>query len=128
MALTYISLNDQLNERFPTLAEKKYTELIGHIDAGPYVVYGVIFNRYLLDLVSRNDVKAKEDAASFLEEMATSSDDRVTDLLKSEILPTLLGDQSTINAFWPFLGAVTRRLLSLQPPKFSSGIELPRSS
>jgi hypothetical protein len=126
--LTYISLNDQLNQRFPMLAEKKYTELIGHIDAGPYVVYGVIFNRYLLDLVSRSDAKAKEDAASFLEEMATSSDDRVTDLLKSEILPTLLGHQSTIDAFWSFLGPVTRRLLSLLPPKFYAGIELPRSS
>jgi hypothetical protein len=127
MALMYISLNDQLNRRFPMLAEKKYTELIGDIDAGPYVVYGVIFNRYLLGLAGGNNDKAKVDVAVFLEEMATSPDEKVTDLLASEVLPTLIGLQSTINAFWSLLGPATRRRLSLLRPKVSDQIKLPTS-
>jgi hypothetical protein len=129
MNLAYESLSTQLHERFPRLAEPKYTSLIGNIDvdAEPFVLYGVIFNHYLKEIAASGEDGAKRDAAAFLEDMATSSDSHVTFLLTTELLPTLLQDQSTIESFWPFLGSTTRRQIGLLPPRFLRKISLPAS-
>lgn len=129
MNLVYDTLSSQLHHRFPQLAEQKYTSLVGNIDvdAEPFVLYGVVLNHYLIELVHSDDGEAKKGAAAFLEEMAASSDTHVTFLLTSEILPTLVRDQATINAYWPSLGHATRRQLTLLPPRFLTEIEFPTS-
>ena len=129
MNLGYESLSTQLHERFPRLAEPKYTSLIGHIDVDtePFVLYGVIFNHYLKEIAASGEVGAKRVAAAFLEDMATSLDIHVTFLLTTDLLPTLLQDQSTIESFWPFLGSTTRRQISLLPPRFLRNTRLPVS-
>ncbi|HEV2709901.1 MAG TPA: hypothetical protein VGU67_06815 [Edaphobacter sp.] len=127
MKLAYESLSRQLHQRFPQLAKQEYTSLVGNIDvdAEPFVLYGVIFNRYLVELANGDDNKSKKDVATFLEEMAASSDSHVTFLLTSELLPTLIKDQAMIDAFWPFLGDLTRHCMSLMPPRFMAKINLP---
>jgi hypothetical protein len=125
--LEYESLSDQLHQRFPKLAEQKYTSLIANInvDAEPFVLYGVIFNHYLIELARTGDDESKRNVADFLEEMAASSDSHVTFLLVSEILPTLVKDQLTIDSFWPLLGPLTCRDIRLLPSKVLSKIDLP---
>jgi hypothetical protein len=129
MNLAYESLSAQLHERFPQLAEPKYTSLIGNIDADsePFVLYGVVFNHYLKEVAIGKNPQLTENAAAFLEDMSTSSDSHVEFLLTTELLPTLVSDQSTIDSFWPFLGPMTRRQMSLLPPKFLRKIDLPIS-
>lgn len=129
MNLAFESLSNQLHERFPQLDDPRYTSLIGNInvDPEPFVLYGVIFNHYLKEIAGGEESALKKDAAVFLEEMAASSDSHVTFLLTSELLPTLVQDQSTIDSFWPFLGPKTRRQISLLPPRFLRKIDIPTS-
>ena len=127
MKLEYSSLNERLWERFPVLTEPRYTQLIGGIEAGPYIVYGVIFNRYLVDLAHGADLLAKARAASFINDMAVAQDERVTDMLTTEVLPTLLENQSMVDAYWPLLGVAARRRLRLMEPRFSRTVEIPSS-
>ena len=120
MNLAYESLSRELHQRFPQLAEQKYTSLIGNIDVDsePFVLYGVVFSHYLIELANGGNDDSKRTAAAFLEEMAASPDSHVTFLLKSEILPILAKDQATIEVFWPLLGPLTRRCVSLLAPGF----------
>lgn len=127
MNLLYDSLNEQVRECFPVLGQPRYTELIGGIEAGPYVVFGVIFNRYLADLATGADLQAKAGVASFIEDMAAGKDERVSDMLTTEVLPTLVGSQTMVDAYWSLLGVATRRRLRLLPPRLAAKVELPSS-
>ena len=127
MDLVYSSLNEQVQECFPVLKQPQYTELIGGIEAGPYIVFGVLFNRYLADLATGADLQAKVGVASFIEDMAAAKDDRVSDMLTTEVLPTLLGSQAMVDSYWPLLGMATRRRLRLVGPRLTGKVELPSS-
>jgi hypothetical protein len=122
--LVYDSLNEELFHRFPDLQKPQYAELMIDAEDGPYIVFGTLFNRYLSDLVESSHESMKK-AALFLEEMAVSKDERVTDMLTMEVLPTLLKAQTTIDSYWPLLGAATRHRLRCLPPRFSRKVQLP---
>jgi hypothetical protein len=123
--LEYESLNKQLREQLPELGEPRYAQLIGGIEAGPYVVFGVLFNQYLIDMSQANDGEAKAKASSFIEEMAVAKDERVSDMLVSEVLPTLVKSQAMVDAYWPLLGVATQRRMSLLPSRIVARVELP---
>jgi hypothetical protein len=125
MNLEYESLNQHLREQFPELEEPRYTKLIGGIDAGPYVVFGVLFNQYLIDAAQGGDAKAMTKASAFMEAMAATKDERVSDMLIAEVLPTLMQSQSIVNAYWPLLGASTRRSVNRLPARIIAKVELP---
>ena len=122
--LVYDSLNKELFHRFPDLEKPQYAELMINTDDGPYIVFGTLFNRYLGDLVGSSEESRKQ-AALFLEEMAVAKDERVTDMLSMEVLPILLKAQTTVDAYWPLLGAVTRHRLRCLPPRFSRKVQMP---
>lgn len=127
MSLVYASLSSELHQRFPQIAEQKYTNLIGDIDVDtePFVLFGVVFGHYLVDLAKSADDESKREAAAFMEEMAASPDSHVTFLLNSELLPILTGEQATLDAFWHLLGPLTRRCVTLLAPKFLRNVSLP---
>jgi hypothetical protein len=127
LKLAYSSLNERLWERFPVLKEPRYTQLIGGIEAGPYVIFGVVFNRYLVDLAPGPDLLAKTEVASFIDEMATAQDEQVSDMLTTEVLPTILKNQAMVDTYWPLLGTASRHRLRLMDPRFSAKVELPSS-
>jgi hypothetical protein len=127
LKLEYGSLNQQLLEQLPVLREHRYTQLIGGIEAGPYVVFGVLFNQYLVDLTLGTDLQAKAVVAAFIEDMAVARDERVSEMLTTEVLPTLLRNQVMVDAYWPLLGTETRRRLKLMSPRFSVKVVLPSS-
>ncbi|WP_353072445.1 hypothetical protein [Tunturiibacter gelidiferens] len=65
--LVYSSLNEELFHRFPDLQKPPYEELMVDIHDGPHIVFGTLFNRYLVDLVGSSH-ESLEQAALFLEE------------------------------------------------------------
>ena len=123
--LEYDSLNQQLRQQLPVLGEPRYTQLIGGIEAGPYVVFGLMFNQYLLDLAREDDLQGRSGAATFIEDMVVARDERVSDMLASEVLPNLVGSQIVLNTYWPLLGAATRRRLRHLRPRLTANVELP---
>ena len=125
MSITYESLNQQLFNRFPVLSEPCYTELIGGIEAGPYVTFGVLFNRLLVDVMPNIDHQTRREAAVFIEEMSLAEDERISQLLVSEVLPTLTQNQQILSIFWPLFGASTRRRLRVLEPRFIANADLP---
>jgi hypothetical protein len=127
MNLEYDSLNRQLREQLPVLGEPRYTQLIAGIEAGPYVVFGVMLNQYLVDVAKKDDLQARSGVAAFIEEMAVAQNERVSDMLASEVLPTVVGSQTMVDAYWPLLGVATRRRLRLLSPRFTANVKFPSS-
>jgi hypothetical protein len=127
MNLEYDSLNQQLREQLPALGEPRYTQLIGGIEAGPYVVFGVMLNQYLIDVAKKDDLQARSGVAAFIEDMAVARDERVSNMLVCEVLPTLVGSQTMVDTYWPLLGPATRHRLKLLSPRLSANVELPAS-
>lgn len=124
--LVYGSLNEQVFKRFPELQQPRYAELMIDVADGPYIVFGTLFNRYLIDLVGA-DRDAMKRVASFIEEMTIARDERVSDMLAIEILPTFLKSQVILDSYWSLLGAATRHRLRCLPPHFSRKVEIPLS-
>ena len=122
--LVYDSLNEEVFRRFPELKQPRYAELMIDVEDGPYIVFGTLFNRYLVDLIGMNH-EAMKQASVFLEEMAVAKDERVPDMLALEVLPTLLKSQAIVDSYWPLLGAATRHRLRCLPPRFSRKVQIP---
>ena len=99
--------------------------MIGGIEAGPYVIFGVLFNHYLVGVAGEADTQQKAKIAEFLEEMANCRDVRVTELLRTEVVPTFLQSQSRLNNYWPLLGHAVRRAVMLEAPRLASSIQIP---
>jgi hypothetical protein len=127
--ISYDEVNLALFEMFPILKSRSLRDLVGYDFErelpSPYVVFGDIFRKYLLEYPSLTDEQLNG-IAEFMERMANSPDDRVGDLLKIEILPPLLEKQTTINFYWPYLGLRTRHLLSQSYLAISPEIQMPR--
>ena len=120
------TLNALLFDWFPILGTREYVELVGDVeDQGPYTVLGIIFSRYIEDMVISGVPEDRAKIAGFLENMAKAKDQGVVVLLRIEILPTLWKTQRTIDTYWEYFGAETRRVLIWLVPKHASRITLP---
>jgi hypothetical protein len=123
---TLDTLNVLLLEWFPILGTPEYLKLIGDVEGlGPYVVLGIIFNRYIEDMVISGAPEDRASIAAFLENMAKAKDRGVVELLRTEILPTLWKTQRGIDTYWKYFGVETRRVLMWLAPKHAPRITLP---
>jgi hypothetical protein len=86
-----------------------------------------MLNQYLVDVAKKDDLQARSGVAAFIEEMAVAQNERVSDMLASEVLPTVVGSQAMVDAYWPLLGVATRRRLRLLSPRFTANVKLPSS-
>ncbi len=123
-SLEFEELNKALLAEFPYLL-KEFPEKVGpDPDPGQYVVFGSVFNYHIER--SFHDPREAQHIGEFIERMAAEGDGRTEDLLKIEIVPTLLTSQDVLNHYWPFLGTHTRRLLAEWASSIAPGIEIPR--
>jgi hypothetical protein len=123
---TLDTLNGLLFERFPMLGTPEYLKLIGDPEGlGPYMVLGIIFNRYVEGMVISGTPEDRARIGGFLEDMAKAKDRGVVELLRIEILPTLWKTQRSIDSYWEYLGVETRRVLIWVAPKHAPRITLP---
>jgi hypothetical protein len=123
---TLDTLNGLLFEWFPMLRTPEYLKLIGDIEGlGPYVVLGIIFNRYIEDTAISGTPEDRARIAGFLEDMAKAKDRGVVELLRIEILPTLRKTQRSIDSYWEYFGVETRRVLIWLAPRHAPRITLP---
>jgi hypothetical protein len=119
-------LNMLLFEWFPILGAPEYLKLIGDVEGlGPYTVLGIIFNRYIEDMVISGTPEDRARIGDFLENMAKAKDLGVVHLLTREILPTFWKTQRTIDTYWEYFGVETRRVLIWLAPKHAPQITLP---
>jgi hypothetical protein len=123
---TLDTLNVLLFAWFPILGTPKYSKLIGDVEGlGPYVVLGIIFNRYIEDMVISGTPEDRARIAGFLEDMAKAKDRGVVELLRIEILPILWKTQRSIDSYWEYFGVETRCVLIWLAPKHAPRITLP---
>ncbi len=127
MELTWENLNSRLLEEFPDLNDSRFTERVGGLgdwSPGQYVVFGSLFNQYLREQVSAS-AEARAKVGRFLEAMAQSGSGNIEDLLKIEVLPTLLEKQDTLATYWNSLGEWTRRTVAAIAPRIAPDIVIP---
>jgi hypothetical protein len=123
--VTFEGLNEVLFLWFPVLKTPEYAGLVSNLDDGPYVIFGVIFNSYLENMVYSGHREDWRNIGTFIENLSTGGGDSVRELLKLEILPTLLKSQRFIDTYWEHLGANTRRSLHWIAPKLAPEIQVP---
>jgi hypothetical protein len=125
--VTLEGLNEVLFFWFPVLKSPEYAGLVSSLDDGPYVIFGIIFNRYLENMAYSGHHEDWAKIGRFIENLSTAADGNVQELLKLEILPTLLKSQRIVDTYWVYLGAKTQRALSWLAPKLAPQIQLPSS-
>jgi hypothetical protein len=125
--VTLETLNELLFLWFPILKSPEYARLVAGLDDGPYVIFGVIFNSYLENMVYSGHPEDWRNIGTFIENLSTGGDEGVRELLKLEILPTFLKSQRFIDTYWEHLGANTRPALTWIAPKVAPQIQVPSS-
>jgi hypothetical protein len=125
--LTWDSLTESLLFEFPSLREEYERQHWGFKDwhPGQYVIFGSVFNKYI-EATQSGPVGARSKIGSFLERMASSNVENIEDLLKIEVLPTLIESQAMIDAYWPQLGPRTQWFVDLIAPSKAPNIILRR--
>ncbi len=121
MELSYGTLTSTLLKEFPNLRDRAEMH---HASDLAYPLFGDIFSRYIL-LVT-HDEEARSRVADFINRMADSSDGQISELLRVEVLPSVLESQQVLDAYWPHLGDRARKLLSLCAVRMKPEIVVPK--
>jgi hypothetical protein len=119
--VTYANINAELLLTFPELGSDAYREAA---ECGPFVVFGDVFNSYVREIDRRSESERAR-IAGFLNAMEESGDGLVEDLLKIEVLNTLLESAAITGAYWPFLSNKVRWALTRIAVRQAPEIELP---
>jgi hypothetical protein len=125
--LRYNDLNAALFEEFPSLRDECHRKIDNcrEWDPGPYVVFGTVFNDFIEESTGNSSTCSA--IANFIERMSVSSDENIDQLLKIEVIPTLLKNTRTFEVYWPFCRPSTRRLLLLLAPLVAPDLQMPNS-
>ncbi|MFB0832735.1 hypothetical protein ACEU2D_24515 [Brevibacillus laterosporus] len=76
----------------------------------PHVIFGIVFNPYLIEILNLHDQEKKLKAIFiFLEKMAMSSDEKVKEVLVTTILESLLTERNIIVKAKHYMGSVTKK-------------------
>jgi hypothetical protein len=114
--LTYKGIEKVLLARFPELkglVDKTFGSYYDLKIETPeaYPVFESVLRAFLFDLLDlRKDEPLLHRIFSFLEEMANSPDENVTDLLGIAILEPLVFDRGRIRNAWKYMGESTKKL------------------
>jgi len=113
-SLTFETVNDALVAVVPELREQYQKELQWWKGErpGPYNIFGYVLNPVLTSLLKgeRNDEDTLYRIFRFFEEMATSDNPEVVNLLQVEELETLVAETSLAAAAWKYMGPATKAL------------------
>jgi hypothetical protein len=111
--IQYSELNSQLIEQFPELFGG-YAELRAMWDGdepGPHVIYEDLLVPYVVNLVGGKESEvAIVRAVSFLERLASSSDQRVRDVLGASVLEGLFQQPTVRRTVREYMGPNTKVL------------------
>jgi hypothetical protein len=118
--LGFDALSSTLLNEFPNLREKA-ERIFGSGLA--YVLFGSVFNAYIEEVADHEGDCLR--VADFINRMAESSDEGVSELLSLEVLPSLLKSQKVLDVYWPHLRDQARRLLWLHAPRIRPEVAIP---
>lgn len=113
MELNYDNVVLKMLEAFPDITTL-YNEEVDWYDGGPpgpHVIFGDIFNPYVIDLLeAESQVPLLQRVFAFLEEMAASEDIRVQEVLACTILERLGDDPIILKRGRRYMGSKTLRI------------------
>jgi hypothetical protein len=115
-ALAYRSIRNVFLERFPELWDRIEARYAPHYNLktqipGTYPLFEEIFKPRVIELLeSGADGESLKRIFFFYEEMASSHDEEVTNLLWKSILEPLASDNQLIVAAWKYMGEKTKAL------------------
>jgi hypothetical protein len=115
-ALAYRSIRDVFLERFPELWERIENKYAPHYNLktqipGTYPIFEEILKPCVIELLENGgDDDSIKRILSFYEEMASSQDEEVVNLLWKSILEPLVYDKSLIAKAWKYMGEKTKAL------------------
>ncbi|HCC06747.1 MAG TPA: hypothetical protein DEP72_01085 [Clostridiales bacterium] len=90
--MKYETIIDSLLERFPELITK-YNEEGYYIEDLPYLVYGIVFIPYMIEIFNTEDEERKEQITQFLEEMLNSEEPKVSESAYIEVVEGVVSER-----------------------------------
>ena len=122
--ICYESVSNALIERLPELREMYQTELGWWDDEkpGPHVVYGDILNPYIEHLLQKGDDRTLRRVFEFIEELSSSEDARVQELVAVTVCENLGSDEQRLRAARCYMGPMTLKHCN-DVEKFWNGVK-----
>jgi len=113
--VTYQGLDQTLLALFPEFTEEYKSKFDYWVDwdkpPGIYLVFGFVVFPYLISLFdARQDEKLIRRLFAFFEDLASSKDRNVLDLLYLELIHKLLYAPDHLRKAWPYMGEKTKDL------------------
>jgi hypothetical protein len=110
--VTYSELINELFDRFPVL-EKQYEKEGDYVAGLPHLCYEIIFVPFIRQACLNNEQEKLYLICEFLEQMANSEDDRISEVLVVSVLESVLSERDIIYCLKSYLGVHTMELLSV---------------
>jgi hypothetical protein len=112
-AIRYADMSGWLIEEFPELEAKYDSELEWWRDEqpGPHIVFGDIFVPYLRSKLRAKDEEFLQRAFRFLEELASSDDVRVREVVAFSVCEPIAGDADAAEVAERYTGPLTRSFM-----------------
>jgi len=106
----YQEMNRILWDRFPQL-RTQLSQCMSEYECGPHVLYEVALNPYVKEVLEKdnNDEKCCQ-VFEFFEELATSGDEEVRNLLQVTLLEALWDEKELLHKACGYMKPETRRI------------------
>lgn len=108
--MTYNNIINSLFLQFPFL-EKKYLDEGNYIKGLPHLCYSIVFVPFIRQTVFKNDKKMLITICNFMECMANSGDELVSELLAVSVLESIISERDLIKKLKQYMGLKTNQLL-----------------
>jgi hypothetical protein len=111
MKMEFDNVINELFIQFPRL-KSAYEEEGDYIRNLPHLCFSIVFVPFVRQAVSANQSMVGQ-ICDFMECMATSEDQKVSELLGVSVLESILSERELIGLLKPYFGSETSKLLSL---------------
>ena len=118
--MIYNELISKLFIHFPML-KKQYNDEGDYIEGLPHLCYEIVFVPFIRRSCLDNDQDKIHLICDFLEIMANSKDELVSELLAVSVLESILSEREVIHLLKRYLGIHTKKLLTILEKKYGWG-------
>lgn len=119
----YSNSVDTLLKRFPELEKQIKEEIEFNGEVLPHIIFGNVFNPYVIELLKENNAKEKlKKIFQFMEELACGKDEKVKELLTLTILARIGDEKDVLKKAYEYMSLSTRKF-SDEIEKFMGRIE-----
>ena len=115
--MKYENTISELFFQFPILKDV-YENEGDYIKDLPHLCYEIVFAPFIRQSVLKNDKCMTRAICNYMECMASSNDNQVTELLAVSVLESLVSERAVISLLSPYIGEKTSNILNIMEKEY----------